>query len=61
MICLAALLPRVMTGGVVIIDDYGTWDGCTRAVHDYLSAHKRREPIERFGMSRIPYLQIRET
>ena len=58
---IAALLPRMMTGGVVIIDDYGTWDGCTRAVHDYLSAHKRAEPIERFGMSRIPYLQIRET
>ena len=27
--------------GIVIIDDYGTWDGCTRAVHAYLAEHNR--------------------
>jgi O-methyltransferase len=37
MTCLNALFPYVAKGGVVIIDDYHTWDGCSRAVHDYLS------------------------
>ena len=35
--CLNALFPHVMPGGLIIVDDYYTWDGCTRAVHDYLS------------------------
>jgi O-methyltransferase len=37
MICLEQLFPFVVTNGVVLIDDYYTWDGCARAVHDYLS------------------------
>ncbi|NVJ47329.1 MAG: class I SAM-dependent methyltransferase [Cytophagia bacterium] len=37
-ICLKELFPKVSKGGVIIIDDYFTWDGCSRAVHDYLSS-----------------------
>jgi O-methyltransferase len=32
------LFPKVVKGGVIIIDDYFSWDGCSRAVHDYLSS-----------------------
>src|SRR5262245_25446397 len=35
--CLENLLANVVEGGLVIIDDYHTWDGCARAVHDFLS------------------------
>lgn len=35
--CLEQLFPKLVENGIVIIDDYYTWDGCTRAVHDYLS------------------------
>jgi O-methyltransferase len=37
--CLTHLYPRVRTGGLVIVDDYFHWDGCARAVHDFLSRH----------------------
>ena len=37
MVCLEHLFPRVAAGGLIIIDDYLTWEGCARAVHDYLS------------------------
>jgi len=37
MVCLEKLFPLVKEGGLVIIDDYFAWDGCSRAVHDYLS------------------------
>lgn len=60
MCCLDSLFPRIIPGGILIIDDYGTWDGCTRAMHDYLALNKRPEAIERFGASGVPYLQIRD-
>ena len=34
--CLKHLYPHVAPGGVVIIDDYKEWDGCARAVHEFL-------------------------
>lgn len=45
--CLTFLYPRVKTGGVIILDDYITWEGCSKAVHDYLSKHKLGDRIER--------------
>ncbi|HEY1740692.1 MAG TPA: TylF/MycF/NovP-related O-methyltransferase [Acidimicrobiia bacterium] len=32
------LYPRLSTGGVLIIDDYGHWDGCRRAVDEYFGS-----------------------
>lgn len=51
MTCLENLFDQVLPGGIVIIDDYLDWDGCTRAVHDFLSARKAAEGIQqtRFG------------
>lgn len=37
---LEILWPRLTQGGVIIIDDYGYWDGCRRAVDEYFSNHK---------------------
>lgn len=37
--CLEALEPLVQEDGCVIVDDYYAWDGCARAVHDYLSRY----------------------
>jgi hypothetical protein len=42
---LNTLFPYVKKGGVIIIDDYYAWDGCSKAVHDYLSINKREEKI----------------
>jgi hypothetical protein len=58
-ICLDHLFPRVVSGGLVVIDDYGIWDGCTRAVHDYLSVQLRPEPIQQHGRSGVIYLRVR--
>lgn len=38
-VCLDHLAPLVVPGGVIIIDDYGVWEGCSKAVHDYLAEH----------------------
>ena len=49
--CLEALWDQVLPDGLVIIDDYLAWDGCTRALHDFLSTRKAAEGIRqsRFG------------
>jgi len=31
------LFPKLVTGGVIIIDDYGHWKGCKKAVDEYIS------------------------
>ena len=37
---LETLFPRLATGGVCLIDDYGHWQGARRAVDEYLSEYK---------------------
>lgn len=37
-ICLDYLFDKVVDGGVVIIDDYGTYEGCRRAVDEFMQA-----------------------
>jgi O-methyltransferase len=34
------LFPRLAVGGVLIIDDYGAWEGARRAVDEFIAAHK---------------------
>ncbi len=34
--CLEHLYPKVSNGGLIVVDDYFMWDGCARAVHQYL-------------------------
>jgi O-methyltransferase len=45
--CMVALYPKVQPGGLILIDDYYTWDGCAKAIHDYLSQHSLSARIYR--------------
>jgi O-methyltransferase len=56
MVCLQHLYPRLQAGGIVIIDDYADWDGCARAVHDYLSHTQTAARIERTPFAHVAYL-----
>jgi O-methyltransferase len=44
------LYPRLFAGGVLVVDDYGHWEGCRRAVDEYFDG--QAEPIL---LSRIDY------
>lgn len=44
------LFPRLVQGGIIIIDDYGHWKGSRQAVDEYLSEHNIR-----LFLSRIDY------
>jgi len=47
---LEQLYPRLAVGGVLIIDDYGHWEGARRAVDEFLATSKAR-----LLLSRIDY------
>lgn len=38
LICLKHLFPHLAPRGIVIIDDYRAWDGCARAVNEFLGS-----------------------
>lgn len=50
------LYDKVMPHGLILIDDYYDWDGCTRAVHDFLSRRKLRDRIRQSRFGGVAYL-----
>lgn len=51
MIALESLFKHLAPEGVVIIDDYYAWDGCSRAVHDFLARHQSTARItQQYGI-----------
>ncbi len=53
--CLQTLFPKVNPGGVIVIDDYAAWDGCSRAVHKYLADQMAPEKIRSWN-GRVCYI-----
>jgi len=41
------LYPRLAKGGILIIDDYGHWEGARRAVDEYFAEHGPPPPLTR--------------
>ena len=38
-ICLEYLYPKINKGGYIVIDDFGSLEGCRKAVLEYLEKH----------------------
>ena len=49
------LFPQVNPGGMIIIDDYLFLEGCSKAVHTYLSDHDRPEKLATIGNQLIDH------
>jgi hypothetical protein len=47
------LFPLLVKGGVLLIDDYGSWEGSRRAVDEYLQKHNVKILLSRVGESRL--------
>ena len=41
------LFPLLIPGGVLIIDDYGHWEGCRKAVDEYFAAQAKKPLLVR--------------
>ena len=53
--CMVNLYAKVAPGGIIIFDDYHAFDGCSRAVHDFLSKNSLPVRLSN-GYSRVAYL-----
>ena len=50
---LETLYPRLVSGGVLLLDDYGWWQGARKAVDEFLDATGERLLLLRMGSGRI--------
>lgn len=53
MTCLLALFEQVRAGGLIIVDDYYVREGCTRAVHDFVSQKALNVKVR--GLGKVCY------
>lgn len=56
---LNTFIPRVVGGGVIILDDYGTFPGETKAVDEYFDKHDINVNIEKFPFAMTPSFIIK--
>jgi O-methyltransferase len=55
-ICLKKFWDHVMPGGLILIDDYYAWEGCTKAVHAFLAMRRAPEPIYQGPIGRVAFI-----
>lgn len=41
--------PRVVSGGVIVLDDFGFWEGCRAALYDFVYEHRLTPDLWRCG------------
>jgi O-methyltransferase len=58
-VCLENLYDLVIAGGFVLIDDYGYWEGCRRAVDEFLASRKLEVALNAVDDSGV-WFQVRE-
>ncbi|HVX14550.1 MAG TPA: TylF/MycF/NovP-related O-methyltransferase [Pirellulales bacterium] len=57
LLTLEHLYDRVSTGGVIILDDFGHWEGCREAFYDFCTRRSLRPLLERFGHSQAYWIK----
>jgi O-methyltransferase len=56
MICLEKFWDHIVPGGLLLIDDYHVWEGCTRALHAFLAKHGATESVKQGPIGRVAFM-----
>ena len=56
MICLDKFWDSLLPGGLILIDDYHTWEGCSKAVHAFLAKREAPETIREGELGRVGFI-----
>ncbi len=57
MTCLEKFWDHVLPGGLILIDDYYSWEGCSRAVHAFLARRGARERLHQSPFGRVVFVR----
>ena len=57
MACLEKFWDSVLPGGLILIDDYYHWDGCTKAVHEFLTTRQTTERIRQGRIGGVAFIR----
>lgn len=57
MVCLTKLWDHVIPGGIILLDDYYHWQGCTLAVHEFLAEKRATEQIRQGRFGGVAYIR----
>lgn len=53
MLVLETFYPLVADGGIIILDDFGYWEGCREAFYDYCHRHNLKPLVERISSDQL--------
>lgn len=59
LLTLETFYDRVSEGGIVILDDFGHWEGAREAFYDFISKRNLRPLVERFGHTQLFWIKGR--
>jgi|SRR5882724_4071215 len=57
--CLETFYDNVVGGGVVLLDDFGYWEGCREAFYDFCADRKIKPLLERAGRTQAYWIKDR--
>lgn len=60
LLALETFYPLVVDGGLIVLDDFGHWEGCRRAFYDYCEREKIRPLLDRFENDQAFWFKGRE-
>lgn len=56
MICLEKFWDQVLPGGLILIDDYYAWEGCSKAIHAFLAKQEASEHLRQGPIGRVAFI-----
>ena len=59
MLTLNTFYDRVADGGVIVLDDFGHWEGCREAFYDFIADRKLKPVLERVGHTQAFWIKGR--
>jgi O-methyltransferase len=56
LVCLNKFWDYILPGGLLLIDDYHVWEGCSRAVHAFLAGRDAKESVKQGPIGRVAFI-----
>lgn len=56
MICLEKFWDYILPNGLILIDDYHVWEGCSRAIHAFLARRDAKESVKQGPIGRVAFI-----